>query len=58
MDDEDAYVKAHLPPPKKKKRDLETLAAKKNEQKKQRIKRAFAIKNIKGKQKSVFALSF
>lgn len=53
MEEEDEYVKTHLPPPKTKKRDLETLAAKKNEQKKQRIKRAFAIKNIKASVKEI-----
>lgn len=48
MEEEDAFVKAHLPPPTVKKRALETLAIKKNEKKKQRIKQAFAAKNVKG----------
>lgn len=47
MEEEDAYLQEHMPPPMQKKRDLETLAKKKNEQKKRRIRMAFAAKNVK-----------
>lgn len=47
MEEEDAYLKEHMPPPMQKKRDLETIAKKKNEQKKRRIRMAFAAKNVK-----------
>lgn len=43
MEEEDAYVKAHLPPPTVKKRTLEELAERKNEQKKARIKQVFFL---------------
>jgi hypothetical protein len=47
MEEEDAYLREHMPPPMQKKRDLETIAKKKNEQKKRRIRMAFAAKNVK-----------
>lgn len=51
MEEEDAYVKAHLPPPTVKKRTLEEIAERKNEQKKARIKQVFCPRFV-----SVFCL--